>query len=366
MITTTPSRLRKQSKSKRSRRGGTLVVVAIMFTVLMGISAMALDFSRMYEFRAQIKTLADAAAMSAILDRKAGTTEGTAETKAFVLTPINRVEGSGQATMEAGDIEPVMWHPPTRIANDTPWNVANAVRVAVHYTSNYTLARVFGATSKTLNDTSIALFGSLISSSCLAPIAMPYASILQKLGHVAPYNLSYNLTAADIATLTTPSAEIQFSGLGNNAAPDASAPGNFGWIDADNSAETNPNTQIANALLGCTSGNLGVGADPLGLTGQRNSSIIGSAIDILCGAELRGNSTNCDLSRPPILVAIYDAGTGTGSNATFHIKYIGAFKFTRQTNQNDLWGYLTTTNAAPTGEVSPTPGPVTVPPQLVK
>ena len=50
MITTTPSRLRKQSKSKRSRRGGTLVVVAIMFTVLMGISAMALDFSREQAF----------------------------------------------------------------------------------------------------------------------------------------------------------------------------------------------------------------------------------------------------------------------------------------------------------------------------
>ena len=180
------------------------------------------------------------------------------------------------------------------------------------------------------------------------------------------YNLSYNLTAADIATLTTPSAELQFSGLGNNAAPEASAPGNFGWIDADNTAETNPNQMVANALLGCTSGNMGVGTDAIGITGQRNSAAIGSAIDFLCGAELRGNSVNCDLSRPPVLVAIYDSGTGTGSNATFHIKYIGAFKFTRQTNQNDLWGYLTTTDAAPNGEVSPVPGPVTIKPQLVK
>lgn len=362
MITTTPSRLGKQSKSRRSRRGGTLVVVAIMFTVLMGISAMALDFSRMYEFRAQIKTLADAAAMSAILDRKGGLTETQAENNAFGLIPVNRVEGSGAATMAAGDVTPVTWHPSTRTANDTPWTLANAVKVSVNYTSNYTLARVFGATSKTLNDTTVALFGSLVTSSCMAPIAMPYASILQKLGR-DPTVLSYNLTEADIATLKSPSAELQFMGLGANAAPEASAPGNFGWVDT-NSESGHSNAQIAAALLGCTSGNSGTGDDLSGVPGARNANDVRDAVETRCG----GPST-CNMSYPPILIAIYDSGTGTGGTATFHVKYIGAFKFTRwdfHAGDIELYGYLTATDVAPTGEVIPMPGPATVRPQIVK
>ena len=361
MTTATTTQSRKRSTSGRGRRGATLVVVAIMFTVVVGIAAMALDFSRMYAFKAQIKTLADAAAMSAILDRKEGRTEVQAETNAFVLIPINRVEGSGQATMAAADIQPVTWHPITRVANDTPWTLANAVKVATHYTSSYTLARIFGASSKTLHDTTVTLFGSLSTSNCIKPIAMPYAAILAKLGHTAPYNLNYNLTAADVEYLDNTQTEIQFSGLANNAAPDASAPGNFGWVDTNTGNIGNKNDEIASALTSCQSGSLGVGSTLEGVTGVRNANVVRDAIDLLCGG-----TTNCDLSKPPILIAIYDAGSGTGNNATFHVKYIGAFKFTRQNNQNDLFGYLTSTDVAPTGDVLPQPGPANIRPQIVK
>jgi hypothetical protein len=73
--------------------------------------------------------------------------------------------------------------------------------------------------------------------------------------------------------------------------------------------------------------------------------------------QVCGGTSLCDVSKPPVLVPIIDQVTGTGTNATYRVKYIGAFKLTRM-DANNFYGYLTSTSVPASGPLSNTPGPV--------
>ena len=344
-------RINRSDKRAASRRGATLVLVAIMLSVIMGLAAMAVDLSRMYSFKSDLKSLADAAALSVSLDQRIGLSEAQAEANAFLLRSANKVDGGNTATMTASDITPVSWNFNTKVATSATWATANAAQVVVSYTANWTLARVFGANTKTLSDTSIAAFGSDTTSSCLKPMAMPYGAVLQKLGKSTPYDMNYVLTRADIDALdnsTTPTKLFDA-----NSSP-GGTPGFFGWIDVNTTNVGNKNQEIAAAITGCVSRGLGVGSDIEVFTGNRSNKTIADAMDALCGG-----SSICDAAKPPFFVSIYSSTAGTGSNATVRVKYIGAFKLTRQ-DSDGLWGYLTSVNSPPIGgQLSNAPGPVT-------
>ena len=61
----------------RNRRGATLVLVAMLGVVLFMFVGIAIDFGRMYAFKSQLQTRADAAAMAGIVDVQNGITVGS-------------------------------------------------------------------------------------------------------------------------------------------------------------------------------------------------------------------------------------------------------------------------------------------------
>src|SRR5207249_7738044 len=55
----------KGAPRQRNRRGFTLILAALMMTILIGAAAFAVDFGRMYLYRNQLHAATDAAALAA-------------------------------------------------------------------------------------------------------------------------------------------------------------------------------------------------------------------------------------------------------------------------------------------------------------
>ncbi|MBU6367254.1 MAG: hypothetical protein KJT01_13660 [Gemmatimonadetes bacterium] len=213
----TPRAPRAARAAARPRRGGTLVLVAVVSTVLVAIVALAVDFARLYAVRAQLRTVADAAALSGITDLSRGAAQADAVARALALRAGNPVEKQalGDAGMGAADVVPGTWDFTTRQFVATPWASANAVRATARYAPAWTLARVFGAATRTLTATAVAALGSPRWRRCLTPWAVPYTNILATLGRPVT-DTAYRLTAADVARLRTGQVPIVFKVSSSN------------------------------------------------------------------------------------------------------------------------------------------------------
>ncbi|MEN9817588.1 MAG: putative Flp pilus-assembly TadE/G-like, partial [Gemmatimonadota bacterium] len=112
------------------RRGGTLVLVAVLLTVLVGCAALAVDLARAYGVRTQLRTVADAAALSAATDLARTAPQGDAVARALQLRSGNRVGGTvlGDAGMGAGDVVPGTWDFTAGAFTPSAWAAATAVR----------------------------------------------------------------------------------------------------------------------------------------------------------------------------------------------------------------------------------------------
>ncbi len=337
---------------------------------------MAMDFSRMYSFKAELKTLSDAAAMSAALDLVNGVTESQAESHVTSLLSLNRVEGSQLASITSSDVTPVTWNFATKVASSTTWANANAVQVVAHYTASWSLARMFNVTTRVLSETSIAALGSRKTHSCIKPFVFPYGAVLSQLGK-SPTNVAYNLTAVDINALSSYGTAKAFA---ENDSINATATAEYEWGNTYQGGTTQAN--FASALTGCASGTLGVDSILRARPNIGDTTSILNAEDALCGS-----ATVC--ATPTIMVPIYDSGVDTtvtiaaGQTVctgkkkkqhctttttttyqsyalTYHIKYVGAFQLTKQ-DTSGIWGYFTTINSPHQGASTFTtaPGPVT-------
>lgn len=349
MTRTSMNRHSQQRVAGRSRRGATLVVVAIMFTVLLSFAALALDTARMYSFKAELKRTADAAAMSAVRDLEHGKSEGTAETNAIGFLGRNTVEGSSTPTMTASDITGITWNFATQTSSAAgSWGAANGVSVTAKYTASWTLGKVFGASTRVLSETSIAAIGSLTSSNCLKPFAFPYGALLAAVNYSPTTDMSHQLTKVEINTLISNQTAISFP-----VAKLGTATPNFAWVNVTGS---NGNGALKAALDGCAS--IGMGVDSsLADVAVRGNSVQGS-LDALCGQNLPKNGSVACTNMTPILVPVYDP-TPPAPPGNYTIKLIAAFRLTQQ-DQSGLTGYMTFTRQLPSGILSGLPGPVQV------
>ena len=315
---------RRGSSSPRARRGATLVLVAILGTVLVGFAGIAIDFSRMYAFKAQLKTLTDAAALSAGTDLKRGATEAVADQNALTLIRANnRVEGSvlNDAGMSAADIEPIRWVTGSE-PTTTSWANANGVRATARYTASWSLARIFGQSTRVLTESSVAALGSYVASACLAPFAIPYSALISRIPGTTT-TVNDPLSASDLAYLAGNTAGFQLSEGGNPMSP--------GWFALVNYTDSNGNRNdvaaaIQDVLDGC-------------LTGTRVS--VGDQIDAVTGSG--GWQSNVNLWRDlcngnnqlrnctrTIQVPIINEWNGRpGTNAAYTVNYVGAIQLTR-------------------------------------
>src|SRR6185437_11257051 len=164
------------------RRGATLVLVAILMTVIIGFAGIAIDASRLYVMRAQLQTTADASAIAGIVEVK-DKRPTNAPTAALSYVPLNTVERQS-ATMSASDVEGGSWDFTTNTFTPlASWTdpALNAVRTTATYQGAYTLARIFGVTTKTVQARAVGALGFVSNTSCLRPWAVSYQTLLDVL-----------------------------------------------------------------------------------------------------------------------------------------------------------------------------------------
>jgi Flp pilus assembly protein TadG len=225
----------------KNRRGVTLVLMAFMFTMLIGAAAVAIDFGRMRMYRTQLSTASDAAALAAVWHvlYKSTPLHDSAVTAAQYYALQHRV-GPDADTLNDGDVTPGVWTLqntcPSRTAADcfaasadwTDPNI-NAVRVVSRTrspaTQNYIFGQLFGINSHTVRDTAVAVMGYVGVTTCVRPIALPYQMLLNQIygtdasGNPNQTFLSHpNLTDADVQALQAagPAMAVQLK-LGNDA-----------------------------------------------------------------------------------------------------------------------------------------------------
>jgi Flp pilus assembly protein TadG len=356
-----------------NRRGATLVLVAASMAVLMGMGGLGVDMARMYSFKAQLKVLTDAAAHSAVITLSRSGTEADAQTAALARradNPINKTLG----TFTAAEVVPGTWVPGSPAGTFTAgaWATANAVKVTATYPANWTLARVFGVTSKTLTSSSVAANGSITASRCMKPWAVPYSNLLQSLGH-SPLDTLHNLTEAEITSLKTNTTPVVFKISS----------------DADEGGGTVAGTLISGNYYAVRYGPIrnaaGVDYSPGPTSGasvyrdaiedtncsEAGAARVGDWLDIengnMKGPTLQGVQTLCGITGgrkkfacdATIVVPIWNARTTATGAGNVQIKYVGAFKLTEY-DDGILTGYLTSLAAdlAGGGGFSALPGPI--------
>jgi hypothetical protein len=329
--------------SMRSKRGATLVLVAIMMTALIGFAGIAVDASRLYVMRAELQTSADAAAIAGIVE-------------------VNNVVENTAPTVAASDVEPGTWDFATNSFTTLgTWTdpALNSVRVTAHYPGSYTFARIFGGTGQTVNARAIGAIGYVGTTDCLKPWAVSYQTLLDALYPPAgTKDSSYNLTATDIQTLSGMSAPANQVTLLNGTTNQLTA-GNIAQVIVG--SPWNGNAAYKNAITGaCPNLEIGPGTilngDPGAGSGQT-----AQALQTLCGVS--GNPTSFACPGIKIKLAIWDQNNGaTGANLTVRVKYVGVFGITQFTKgsgsaADQITGYFST--MATTGSFSTTPGPTT-------
>jgi len=362
---------------QEKRRGATIVLVAVCMVMLIGMVGVGVDFARMYAFKTQLKTVTDASAMAGAIEMQKGNIDGDQPQQfALIQAPLNYIEGGNLATVLPAGVEGVEWDFTTRqvvgpgYGDDYDNPKVNAIRVAGTYTANFTFARVFGLPTATLFDTTVAALGSLGSSKCMKPWAVPYENILWTLGKPDPRDTSYVLTNDDVADLrdnqkkiafkvTSSSDSLVWDEFGNPI------PGNYFPVrypayrdPAGNEYPNQPKPdpggdQYRNKIKdACLAGTINVG-DYLQVEQGVKKGPTSQGVQELCKYAGSAKSFACDVE---IELPIWAGTYKLGGPKNVRVKYVGAFHLT---NYDDglVSGYLTSMQASGGGFVGAA-GPV--------
>ena len=210
-----------------------MILVMFLMIAFIGVAAISLDFGRMYLYRTQIHLATDVGALAA-MQRFMRNDKTTADDSGVVYTQSHLVEGNVPNVAPA-NVEPGNWNFNTLTFTPAPggdWFNANnnSVRVSATYEAGFTFGRFFGFTTRMRSAQSVAVVGSVGPTHCVKPWAVPYQMMLQQIYPSSapgnPYDPNYNLTPADVNTLTNYTASNAiFLKVGNPA--QSVAPGAF-------------------------------------------------------------------------------------------------------------------------------------------
>ena len=366
---------RRTGKRLRSRRGATIVLVAMMVVVLIGFVGVGVDFARMYAFKTQLKTVTDASAMAGAIEMMKGRRSNLEpEILALAQRPLNNVDGGNTAEVLSADVDAVVWDFDTRSVTANFGDAyqapeVNAIRVIGRYPAPFTFGSIFGITTATLVDTTIAALGGIGGTGCVKPWAVPYQNILWSLGR-DPLDTAYNLLPEDITDLTQNRKIITFkttpqSDGSSQATADGGVliPGNYyavqypqawsqGVYNPNGPPQTGANDYRDQIAGGCLPYAINVGDSLQTKTGQMDGpteqgtarlckGTTGTGPDRCPGGGNTVNWCPCNNNQQiqlPIYLGEQDKGGGT---KMVHVEYIGSFHLTEFSSNGSVRGYLT-------------------------
>ena len=180
-----------RSKQK-SRRGSTLVLVALMLGAFMAVAAIAADIGRFYVVTGELQTGADAAALKGAMVLQvtpSATPEPTVDDSVIAwVAGTNRSDGSA-LSVTAANVRLGFWTPGS---NGTPGTFdlnlngrrANAVSVVLERSPVGVFSQMIGRTAGLpLARTGIAWIGN-VSLNCMRPWAFPYPPFYRRVNGV--------------------------------------------------------------------------------------------------------------------------------------------------------------------------------------
>lgn len=369
----------------KNRRGVTLVLTAFMVTVLIGAAAFAVDFGRMYMYRSQLSSAADAAALAGIwqvLHQEPLPDSAVNQAKYYAS---RHLVGTDTVTLDDADITPGSWPIPSGPFTALTWtdSSVNAIRVVTRTrtaaTQNYTFGRVLGFTSHTVLDTAIAVWSYVGITTCVRPVAIPYQSLLNQLYPVDSSGnptmpVTHDLTADDVIRLQNagPADAVPLK-LGSDATS-----GNFYLVNLGPYADPSgtlftPGPSVAGLPVftdqfggNCSNSPWSLGPNYWlqGRTGNADGPTQ-SGFEQLCGTNIQGNGTfTCDapLAQREIKIALWaNEDDSFCTPRCFQVKMVGVFvviSYTKSATGTDgITGYF---SSIPTsGSFTNVPTPIT-------
>ncbi len=158
----------------RTRRGATMVLVAICTVAFVSIAALAIEFTRFSTGIGEVQTAADASALRGAL--RIQRVPGLSPVDSVVaFSAVNGALGA-RASIASTDVLPKYYNPLlTPAERDTTWAAANAVSVLVNQPTNLLFRRVL--TSTTARRRAVAWVANVTGKTCdFKPIALPMAT----------------------------------------------------------------------------------------------------------------------------------------------------------------------------------------------
>jgi Flp pilus assembly protein TadG len=180
--------------TRKSRRGSTLVMVAILLVAFVGVGAIGADIGRFYVVAGELQTAADAAALAGALElsRTSGLAPGMIvkdSVQAFV-SKTNRSDGDS-LTVSFDDIKMMFYTPPdtaTQTPADFSYNVAsrrpNAVEVTLRGDPRGIFSQMIGRTAGLNLDRKAVAWVANVNSNCVRGMALPYRSLYNQVSAI--------------------------------------------------------------------------------------------------------------------------------------------------------------------------------------
>jgi hypothetical protein len=198
-------------RSKKARRGSTLVMVAIMLVAFAGVGAIASDIGRYYVVTGEIQTAADAAALAGALKLKqtlgtTATVEPIVDGEVIAWVRATNRADNDSLSVTQDKVEMGIWTPGTNGAQGTlapsPSSARpNAVTVTLAGAPKGVFAQLLGQMSGVAMQRKGTAWIANLPSNCVRPFAMPYLSLYRKVsGNAAATSPAPDLDASQFAT----------------------------------------------------------------------------------------------------------------------------------------------------------------------
>lgn len=275
-------RLTRTYRKHDGERGAVSVIVALMLVALLGFGAMAVDVGMLYSERTQLRNGADAAAL-AIAQKcaKSASDPDCVSTSSLAPSLANNNANDGLSNIKSVALDKTARTVTVTVGSQEAGHTPNQVSLF--------FARVFGLNTTEVNAPATGKWGSPVKGTTPFPITV---SICQVRGQTGVMQL------------------LQLHGTGANAScsygpSGAAVDGGFGGLKQD--------TGVCGATIDITKSTAG------GDTGNNpppycQNTLNGWAADMTAGKDVI------------VLLPIFNAVTGTGTNAIFGLTTFAAFK----------------------------------------
>ena len=162
----------------RNRRGIFVVLFALLFLVLMGTAAMAIDMSRIWTMRNELQTSADAGALGGAIQMTSPHNLAFVDDTARKIARLNR---AAYDTVHVDGVTTGVWNDAAATFDSLVPQPHNAVRVEVSHGTNKMIMGLFGIAAPRVKARAIAWANAPVNNaSCLRPWSIPYVILMQK------------------------------------------------------------------------------------------------------------------------------------------------------------------------------------------